>query len=55
VKDEIARSDRPETLEEMIKLAVKIDNHNYERSLEKRGHYSMGGMQRKKKSGNYWP
>lgn len=53
VQDEIARSDRPDSLQEMIELAIRIDNRNYERGLEKRGHYSMGKRQGKK--GGSWP
>jgi len=48
VKDEIARRDRPDTLEGMIETAVKIDNRVFERNLEKRGHYN-GGHEKKKK------
>jgi reverse transcriptase-like protein/uncharacterized protein DUF4939/aspartyl protease len=40
VKDEIARSEKPDDLQEMIQLAVKIDNRLYERTLEKKGQYS---------------
>jgi hypothetical protein len=40
VKDEVARSDKPDDLQELIALVVKIDNRMYERSLEKRGQYS---------------
>jgi hypothetical protein len=41
VKDEVARSDKPDDLQELIALAVKIDNRMYERSLEKKGQYSQ--------------
>jgi hypothetical protein len=37
VKDEIARGDRPITLDDMIELAVRIDNRQYERDQEKKG------------------
>jgi len=40
VKDEISQSDKPETLLEMIQLAIKIDNRIYKRRLEKKGVYS---------------
>jgi hypothetical protein len=40
VKDEIARSDRPESLPDMIEMAIKIDNRHFERNLERRGQYS---------------
>jgi hypothetical protein len=53
VQDEISRSDKPDTLEEMIKLAIKIDNRNFERSLERKGHYNMGKSQGKR--GGSWP
>ena len=33
------RSDKPDDLQELITLAVKIDNRIYERSLETRGQY----------------
>jgi hypothetical protein len=39
VKDEMARSDRPDDLEDTIKIAVRIDNRIYERALEKKGSY----------------
>jgi hypothetical protein len=39
IKDEMARSDRPENLEDTIKIAVRIDNRIYERALEKEGSY----------------
>ena len=39
VKDDIARGDRPEDLQEMIETAIRIDNRQYERSLEKGGSY----------------
>jgi hypothetical protein len=41
VKDEIARSDKPNDLRDLIEMAIKIDNRMYERSLEKRGTYSQ--------------
>lgn len=37
VKDEIARQDRPEDLTDMMKLAIRIDNRQFEREMEKRG------------------
>jgi hypothetical protein len=39
VKDEIARSDRPDDLEDTIKIVIRIDNRIYERVLEKKGSY----------------
>ena len=37
VKDELSRMERPETLAKLIEIAVKIDNRNYERTLERKG------------------
>ena len=37
VKDEIARSEAPDNLQELIEMAVKIDNRNFERALERKG------------------
>jgi Domain of unknown function (DUF4939) len=37
VKDEMARTERPEELEKMIESAIAIDNRMYERQLERRG------------------
>jgi hypothetical protein len=48
VKDEISRSDKPTTLEGLIELAVRIDNRQYERSLERRGGYDPRSRQNKK-------
>ena len=42
MKDEIARSDRLETLHEMIALVIKIDNCYYERQFERKGQYNPG-------------
>jgi hypothetical protein len=39
VKDKIARSDRPEDLEDIIKIAIRIDNRIYEQVLERKGSY----------------
>jgi hypothetical protein len=39
IKDEIAHNDRPDTLKDMIELAVRIDNRLYERALEKKSHH----------------
>lgn len=52
VKDEIARSDRPDSLDDMIELAIKIDNRNYERNLEKKGQYIPRNHQ--KTRGSQW-
>ena len=37
VKDEIARQDRPTDLAEMMTLAVRIDNRQFERDMERKG------------------
>lgn len=37
VKDDLVREDRPDTLERYIEMAVKIDNRQYERRMEKKG------------------
>ena len=55
VKDEIARSDRPEDLQAMISLAVKIDNRIYERGLERKGQYVPSGYKKKGERKSYWP
>jgi len=36
VKDEVSRSNRPDSLSDMVELAVRIDNRLYERSQEKK-------------------
>lgn len=56
VKDEISRSDRPETLTDMIEMAVKIDNRLYERQLERKGHFAPTyGKKSHKSTKSYWP
>lgn len=37
VKDDLYKEDKPNTLNEYIEMAVKIDNRIYQRSLQKRG------------------
>src|SRR3569833_87388 len=44
VKDELYKADRPDSLAKFIERAVKIDNRNYERQLEKRGHATPGAV-----------
>jgi len=44
VKDELYKADRPDSLAKFIERAVKIDNRNYERQLEKRGHSNPGAV-----------
>ena len=53
VKDEMARAERPSTLQGMITMAIRIDNRLYERSLERRGQYRQENGQRKRRS--RWP
>src|SRR4029077_14117146 len=36
IKDEVARRDRPETLEALVAMATKIDSRNYERQMERK-------------------
>jgi hypothetical protein len=40
-------------LKEIIKLAIKINNYNFERSLERKGYYNIGKSQGKR--GGSWP
>ena len=54
MKDEITRSDRLDTLYEMITLAIKIDNRYYERQLECKGQYNPG-FGKKAKNQPYYP
>jgi hypothetical protein len=42
VKDELTRIDKPDTLQDIIENAVKINNRFYKRSLEKKGSYNFG-------------
>jgi hypothetical protein len=53
VKDEISRSDKPDDLNDMIQMAVKIDNRLYERTLEKKGAYSNDYKKEKKHGRHY--
>ena len=41
VKDKMTRSDKPDDLQKLITLAVKINNRIYKRNLEKKGQYSQ--------------
>ena len=38
IKDEIARADQPEVLQDMVDLAIQIDSHQWERQRERKGH-----------------
>ena len=48
VKNDIAKQERPENLEEMFLLAIRIDQRLYKRRLERKGEY-YGGHARKPK------
>ncbi|KFY47014.1 hypothetical protein V494_00226 [Pseudogymnoascus sp. VKM F-4513 (FW-928)] len=51
IKDEMARSDRPNNLREMIEMSQKIDNQHYERKLEKGGHQPAWTHRKPKQKG----
>ncbi|PQE09754.1 Zinc finger CCHC-type protein [Rutstroemia sp. NJR-2017a BBW] len=53
VKDEIARTDESDNLQELIQLAIKIDDRLYKRSLEQRGQNNRMGNKNPRK--NRWP
>ena len=55
VKDEIARTDRPEDLQKIITRAVIIDNRQYERRLEKGKQHPVVLGKRPKGKGNRQP
>jgi hypothetical protein len=40
IKDEIARMDRPEELQDMIDTFINIDSRQWERRMERTGHYT---------------
>ena len=40
MKDKIARSDVPDSLNDLIVMAIKIDNRHYERAIERKGLYT---------------
>ena len=42
IKDEIARVDRPEVLQDMVDLAIQIDSRQWERQRERKGHRHKG-------------
>jgi hypothetical protein len=48
----MARSDRPDDLKDIIKIAVRIDNRIYKCALEKKGPYMPFKTNRAK---NHWP
>ena len=53
VKDDMARQERPETLEDMTDLAIRIDQRLYERRLERQGEYHHTAHRNKKSRGGY--
>jgi Domain of unknown function (DUF4939) len=62
IKDEMARTERPDELDKMIDLAITIDDRLYERQLEKRGGgtanfggYRTGGTKPQKSQPYYGP
>ena len=50
VKDDVARVNRPSQPQSMITLAIRIDDRQYERELEKKGTYNFGKKDRYQKS-----
>ena len=50
VKDDVARDNRPSQLQSLITLAIRIDDRQYERELEKKGTYNFGQKDRYQKS-----
>ena len=50
VKDDVARVNQPSQLQLMITLAIRIDNWQYERELEKKGTYNFDKKDRYQKS-----
>ena len=50
VKDDVAQVNQPSQLQSMITLAIRINNWQYERELEKKGTYNFGKKDRYQKS-----
>ena len=50
VKDDVAQVNRPSQLQSMITLAIRIDDRQYERELERKGTYNFGKKNRYQKS-----
>ena len=50
VKDDVAQVNQPSQLQLMITLAIRIDNRQYERELEKKSTYNFGKKDRYEKS-----
>ena len=49
VKDNVAQVKRPSQLQSMITLAIRIDDRQYERELERKGTYNFGKKNRYQK------
>lgn len=50
VKDEISRGERPELLEDMIALALRIDNRQFEREMEKKRQTPFSPFEHRRKA-----
>ena len=50
VKDNVAQVNQPSQLQSMITLAIRIDDWQYERELERKGTYNFGKKDRYQKS-----
>ena len=50
VKDNVAQVNQPNQLQSMITLAIRINDRQYERELEKKGTYNFGKKDRYQKS-----
>lgn len=55
IKDEMARSDRPENLGLMMEMAIRIDNRMYERTLERKGYYEPKKSKAYSQPKSRWP
>jgi hypothetical protein len=51
VKDKLADKDRPDTFDKFVEMAIKIDNRNYARRLEKKGEASFVPKRNKPNTG----
>ena len=50
IKDDVARVNQPSQFQSMITLAIRIDDRQYERELERKGTYNFGKKDRYQKS-----
>ncbi|MGH2639281.1 MAG: hypothetical protein ACRDF4_08395, partial [Rhabdochlamydiaceae bacterium] len=55
IKDDIARGDRPEDLEDMVEIAVRIDTRQFERSLEKKNTWTPTFNKGRHQKKSHWP